>query len=1581
MNSSFKLFWFLFLFLFSNCVGQTRLNQTINGTSTVFHAGVHTLTQFGLNDGKTRYRSYIDDFINRIVTSKWPDYSQGSGCHTSYAIYGSRAFNKKVTLDYNTLSLEIGTSNNIIIKADFTIDCSVPVYYKWKKRIIFCFGHTICNGNVQVHLGLHAEGQVQFGMSKGAITIDSKLLTLTQTAFHWSGCSIPSWISWLVNVNALVQAAVKEALTKIANSLADHIVVQRSFSPTKHIYIDYTAKQFVSVPENHISFFSDGSIIIETAASNFRVNYTLPVDSDEASQQVPDYPNDLLPMDDKGNGAALQQTKLASEVFTGFIQAGNLIDAYNMTHDVLILDAHFLFHAFLDTISATVPRDGVFGLSIPDGMIIATCHNPNDPPVVMLEATFTDFNGWGVLNTTKKTPTPGLFPQILTIDTNAIKLKLVAPVLPLPEDLVHQIFNATLKIIPQVINVFLAKHPIYLPSDIAPFVPNPEIILHHRSGCCKNEWGWASITSYPTSQSTAHVLSSSRISHTLYSKSYTTPPFNLFSSNSSQNNFIFLIRYTDISGKSVDDCTITGPNYQAIRYEFSDTNGKCAHAINYQDGDMFYQLSMTPNGNLEKFSLCNSANCTNCQTQTNFEVCYGDGQILLPKDLTCIAIQDPPSDSTYYLGTFINNTKCNIETPYITFIHLGEPNKCLPSGDGSFHKLQLFSNGSIVLFYECEISNCTKCEVVLASHWNETCTVLGPNSFRVFTDSELPLCKNKNIPRNKNIPVVLIICLIFGICIFLIILTIFILCCKRKFKRKPRASELLNVNEDSPLLHSSMTSTWKERITNKFYIHPEARQKMKENFSIRRETRKNIFNFIVDILTLVNFEELPHRKKHLILIFPFISLIISYYSWIEYNPWENLTLVSPADLGLDSDAFEMQKAKTMFNRWSREAKSVLLFSAIFSICITIILLLFRRPISIRIRGILHNSVILLGAFIPMCVLLVPLYFTKILGTVYFNPDYNSIQADQPLLYHYLNTFVSYSFVGIVLSYAARLIMYFLHSLWAVYFGFIFYVTYNYSKWEEIYDSKKYVLGAYRICLVLITLLSPVSCIQPVIIVYQQMGVDYTWLLGWFVFWGLSLFFGIHWCYCTYKLTFWKLCFQILPFCLIYLGFTFYIIETDSTFLSGFGAVGISFPIFNLVSLFISWCSLGYTTAHLIDSHLTIISPSIKYEILNNEEIKEEIKEDIEEDEKNVNQCVEQSSKSKIINQFLSKCFDIEPDCPTPSFRRFFLIIGILFFSILLVYIYQDLQISALDRFNAILQKIDPNLVWPSGTFLDGTFGSYDSAQLQQYWSLQSSVIVFGLSLMTTLIFPKRVTMAYVVSALIGFVGAISLFSAAVIPGFHNYELSAAINTIFPPCGKKFNHAVTTIVGNIVGTFAAILFSVDTLPILIFLSQALVRSCYLIISKSHNTLFRSIKPIMIVVSMVSPFVTMLGFVTIYQVLGNQVILALLFMWWIIPFITILSFLSVPDPKVKTLNISILRKLHNWTYRHQALVAYIMWAITYFAFLLGLILYIVHANDLWEEFRDTLTKVELYLEIVCEFFLSNVIITDLFFLLTK
>lgn len=70
LSVSFFLLCFLHFFL-------TNEAKSVNSTTTIFHAGVHTLTQFGLNDARTRYQNYIDRFIQDVETSRWPDYSQG----------------------------------------------------------------------------------------------------------------------------------------------------------------------------------------------------------------------------------------------------------------------------------------------------------------------------------------------------------------------------------------------------------------------------------------------------------------------------------------------------------------------------------------------------------------------------------------------------------------------------------------------------------------------------------------------------------------------------------------------------------------------------------------------------------------------------------------------------------------------------------------------------------------------------------------------------------------------------------------------------------------------------------------------------------------------------------------------------------------------------------------------------------------------------------------------------------------------------------------------------------------------------------------------------------------------------------------------------------------------------------------------------------------------------------------------------------------------------------------------------------------------------------------------------------------
>ena len=65
-----------------------------------------------------RYAEFVNEAITWANEQAWPDYTDGSGCHDTCTVYGSKANPRNIALKDNTLKLYI-TDNGV--EVDFTL--------------------------------------------------------------------------------------------------------------------------------------------------------------------------------------------------------------------------------------------------------------------------------------------------------------------------------------------------------------------------------------------------------------------------------------------------------------------------------------------------------------------------------------------------------------------------------------------------------------------------------------------------------------------------------------------------------------------------------------------------------------------------------------------------------------------------------------------------------------------------------------------------------------------------------------------------------------------------------------------------------------------------------------------------------------------------------------------------------------------------------------------------------------------------------------------------------------------------------------------------------------------------------------------------------------------------------------------------------------------------------------------------------------------------------------------------------------------------------------------------------------------
>jgi len=264
------------------------------------------------------------------------------------------------------------------------------------------------------------------------------------------------------------------------------------------------------------------------------------------------------------------------------------------------------------------------------------------------------------------------------------------------------------------------------------------------------------------------------------------------------------------------------------------------------------------------------------------------------------------------------------------------------------------------------------------------------------------------------------------------------------------------------------------------------------------------------------------------------------------------------------------------------------------------------------------------------------------------------------------------------------------------------------------------------------------------------------------------------------------------------------------------------------------------------------------------------------------------------------------------------------------------------------------------TLFDQAFDDYDMAHHYQFYCLVVSALLFFGSFVAAL---SKSASALRRSRYFSISASLFLFAALIILGVPNYLRDSNVNHLFAHCAPEFDHMVSMLAGDVIGTFCSGFLVMNLLPFQLCISLSLVRAAWLILKYEHQEKHQeTLKNIMVYSSFISPIITVPAFLIIQQLLGDTELQKLLICFWVIP------------PLVLILVV-------RWnTSAAKSYLSYLSWLAMYLLFL-GLMVYHLSVKyaSVEQVLRQELSQFDTYLEIVTEIFLSNVVLGDVLYLL--
>ena len=190
------------------------------------------------------------------------------------------------------------------------------------------------------------------------------------------------------------------------------------------------------------------------------------------------------------NGLRVSTTLLDAMTFAADAQR-DLDLVFNRT----VLDATLDFNATFQAPTFAIPADGVGYTHISNGVLNVTCGTKGSAGLgkPILVFTFARVEGTANVTLVVKGNSIGLYPHIIAMNKTSFTFNLAAPKLPWSKAAERSIVEHLLGRLQSDVNDFNSKHPVFLPSELTPYLPNPRLTLVNQP---PGPWGYMNIDSF-----------------------------------------------------------------------------------------------------------------------------------------------------------------------------------------------------------------------------------------------------------------------------------------------------------------------------------------------------------------------------------------------------------------------------------------------------------------------------------------------------------------------------------------------------------------------------------------------------------------------------------------------------------------------------------------------------------------------------------------------------------------------------------------------------------------------------------------------------------------------------------------------------------------------------------------------------------------------------------------------------------------------------------------------------------------------------------------------------------------------------
>jgi hypothetical protein len=463
-----------------------------------FVAGSFILTQKALSEAPYRYSKFLTTALEKMELQDPPTKRDEENCNVRYRIEPSGR-RHDINPRRDSLKINLLENNTVVIsaKVDVAVHARTWIWKGVNFGFLGCMKITSCGGQVVTYKGkidMKVSFQVFWNEEEKRIHVKIRPVDTVLSDVNVLGCRPPWYLWWFKSWQEMLNAGVQGAFQEFADTYSHSLAIPTEMVLHNNTFISYKVTNLIW--SKHFVAFEATSTF--KALINGRNITYIPNEASKTFNSTSSIPIGQWPQSSASDHQSnlLQGVRLSGYFLNAVMWYASVTNATEYHGNTTVLDSQVNGTINYTPPILTVSQEGVLNITIPHGLLLATC-KPTDEivvkPATLFKAEFSQLAGSGRIKLAAGKRT-GIIVEIESLDLSILKTKPFEPKLPLPLTFESELMKTGILQLKPIINQYLKVKPIFLPEDITPIVAYPEVFLNQTL----DGLGYAQILSYCT---------------------------------------------------------------------------------------------------------------------------------------------------------------------------------------------------------------------------------------------------------------------------------------------------------------------------------------------------------------------------------------------------------------------------------------------------------------------------------------------------------------------------------------------------------------------------------------------------------------------------------------------------------------------------------------------------------------------------------------------------------------------------------------------------------------------------------------------------------------------------------------------------------------------------------------------------------------------------------------------------------------------------------------------------------------------------------------------------------------------------